>query len=344
MSPRLPPTWFRRVVLAPAVVALAAVLVWTIPLYLLAIVALGLIPKVGRAVRVLGVLVIYLVLEGALLVSLLGLWIISGFGWRIHSPWFRAAHYRLTAWILRVLFTYVDWSLRLSIRYYGDFGTTQGHGDRPQVLASRHAGPGDSFTLIHSLLNAFHRNPRIVLKDTLQWDPAIDVLMNRLSMVFLQPTSFTDSRNPQRGARSVDRIAAMSAAMEDRDTLIVFPEGCNFTQGRRLARIKQLTEDGHDDHAEMAAGMTNVLAPRPGGLVAAIDAQPDAGVVFVAHTGLDKFESLGEIWKALPIEKTLHVKGWYVPPEDIPATYTDRVDWLYHWWRKIDAWIDADLR
>ena len=131
--------------------------------------------------------------------------------------------------------------------------------------------------------------------------------------------------------------------MEDGDTLIVFPEGGNFTQGRRLARIKQLTEDGADDPAEMAAVMPNVLAPRPGGRFAAFDARPDAGVVFVAHTGLDKFESLGEIWKALPIEKTLHVKGWYVPPKNIPATYTDRVDWLYHWWRKIDAWIEADL-
>ena len=39
--------------------------------------------------------------------------------------------------------------------------------------------------------------------------------------------------------------------------------------------------------AVRAEAMTNVLAPRPGGVLAALDAAPDADVVLVAHTGLD---------------------------------------------------------
>ena len=51
----------------------------------------------------------------------------------------------------------------------------------------RHAGPGDSFVLVHALVNWFDREPRIVLKDMLQWDPAVDVLLNRLPNRFITP-------------------------------------------------------------------------------------------------------------------------------------------------------------
>ena len=54
-------------------------------------------------------------------------------------------------------------------------------------MVSRHAGPGDSFILIHALVNWFDREPRIVLKATLQWDPAVDVLLNRLPNRFIAP-------------------------------------------------------------------------------------------------------------------------------------------------------------
>ena len=41
----------------------------------------------------------------------------------------------------------------------------------PLIVACRHAGPGDSFTLIHALMHWYDREPRVVLKDTLAWDP-----------------------------------------------------------------------------------------------------------------------------------------------------------------------------
>ena len=47
--------------------------------------------------------------------------------------------------------------------------------DRPLLVFCRHAGPGDSFLLMHALVNWYDREPRIVLEATLQWDPAIDV-------------------------------------------------------------------------------------------------------------------------------------------------------------------------
>ncbi len=40
---------------------------------------------------------------------------------------------------------------------------------------------------MHALMNWYAREPRIVLKDTLQWDPAIDVVLNRLPNRFIRP-------------------------------------------------------------------------------------------------------------------------------------------------------------
>ena len=55
------------------------------------------------------------------------------------------------------------------------------------LVCCRHAGPGDSFTLIHALMYWYDREPRVVLKDTLQWDPAIDVLLHRIPARFISP-------------------------------------------------------------------------------------------------------------------------------------------------------------
>ena len=49
--------------------------------------------------------------------------------------------------------------------------------------------------------------------------------------------------------------------------------------------------------------MTNVLAPRPGGFIAALDAAPEADVVLVAHTGLDHMLTVGDVWRELPMDK-----------------------------------------
>jgi predicted acylesterase/phospholipase RssA len=58
-------------------------------------------------------------------------------------------------------------------------------GTDPVLVLARHGGPGDSFALVHLLLTRYHRGVRIVLKDILQIDPLIDLLLNRLGCCFL---------------------------------------------------------------------------------------------------------------------------------------------------------------
>ena len=71
----------------------------------------------------------------------------------------------------------------------------------PLIVASRHAGPGDSFILIHVLLNRVHRMPRIVLAQKLQWDPAIDVLLSRIPSRFIAPAGFGPTKTGRRRPR-----------------------------------------------------------------------------------------------------------------------------------------------
>ena len=52
-------------------------------------------------------------------------------------------------------------------------------------MCSRHAGPGDSLVLMYALMHWYDREPRVVLKDTLAWDPMVDTLLNRIPNRFI---------------------------------------------------------------------------------------------------------------------------------------------------------------
>jgi 1-acyl-sn-glycerol-3-phosphate acyltransferase len=331
----MPPAWLRRVVFAPVIVALALVLLTTLPIWLVVALALSpFMPGHLRVPRLVWLAVVYLVWDAAALVALFVLWVASGFGWRIRSPGFQRAHYSLTGTFLRVLFWIARWSLHLKVDVVGTDPDTALPG-RPEIVVSRHAGPGDSFVLIHALVNWFAREPRIVLKATLQWDPAVDVLLNRLPSRFILPGQ-TSSETLER------QVGELAVGLDDNDAFVIFPEGGNFTPRRRVRAIERLRARGLGDLAERAEDLRHVLPPKPGGLLAAIDAAPDSGVVFVAHTGLDRMLTVGDVWRELPMDKQLVMRFWSVPPEEIPATEQERITWLYDWWARIDAWIEEN--
>lgn len=336
---RVPPVWIRRVILAPLVVIAAAVVTALLPAWLvIALLASILVEPRLRAPRLLLMVNLYLLWDAAALVALFGLWIASGFGRRIHSPGFQQAHYRLVAAMLRFLFWSAHWLLRTDIEVHTAEGFLDD--DRPRVIASRHAGPGNSFVLIHAVFHWFERSPRIVLKDTLQWDPAIDVVLNRLPNRFIAPPSASGrSRSSDVGLQQ--RIRELATGMGPRDALVIFPEGGNFTEKRRSRAIERLRKAGLNAAADRAARLKNVMAPRPGGFFAALDAAPDADVFLVAHTGLDRIRTVTDVWRELPTDKTIIMRFWSVPREEIPAGADERNDWLMREWERIDEWIEA---
>ncbi len=325
----MPPRWLRRVVLAPIYLGVILVVLATMPVWLLvAAVAAPFGSGRLRALRVTWMLAVYLLLEAVALIVLFGLWVASGFGWKLRGPRFQRIHYVLTGRFLRVLYGQARWALGVKVAVVGTDPDVAAPG-RPELVFCRHAGPGDSFLIIHALVNWFDREPRIVLKHTLQWDPVIDVMLNRLPNQFLTA-----------GGGDPSHVARLATGLDENDVLVLFPEGGNFTPTRRERAIQRLRDLGLHAMAERAARMRHVLAPRPGGTLAALDAAPEAGVIWVAHTGLDKLLTVADLWRHLPLDLTITMRWWSVDAEDVPVGHEQRVDWLYEWWARIDAWID----
>jgi 1-acyl-sn-glycerol-3-phosphate acyltransferase len=203
------------------------------------------------------------------------------------------------------------------------------------VVLSRHAGPGDSLLLVQTLMNRDHlRRPRIVLKDMLQLDPLIDVYLNRL------PSSFVAS-GPRGGDAAVEAIGDLAGDLGEEDALLIFPEGANFTPRRRISAIRRLRDRGLARAVRRAEAMRHVLPPRPAGVGAALRGAPHADVVLVGHTGLEHLSTVRDVWRGLPMDKTLHLRWWFVPAAEVPREQEQLTEWLYGWWSTIDAWIET---
>jgi 1-acyl-sn-glycerol-3-phosphate acyltransferase len=324
----------RRLLVAPAVIALTVLLWVTLPAWLIvAAIFSPVLPGRWRALRLLWVVLLYLTCETLLLVVLLGLWFSSGFGRWMRTPYFEGIHYDLTQGVMWVFFREARRVLRLRIETDGP--SPDAHPGVPLLVACRHAGPGDSFTLIHALMHWYHREPRVVLKDTLAWDPVIDVLLSRVPARFISP-------DPAHGEDLESHITELAHGLDENDAFVIFPEGGNFTPARRQRGIDRLRRLGLERMARRAEQLTHVLAPRPGGFLAALDGAPDADVVLVAHTGLDHLLTVGDVWRALPMDKRIVMRWWQVPREEIPAGREERIEWLFDWWERIDTWIEEN--
>lgn len=326
------PQWFRRVVIDPAVVLLGGFAILSLPAVLVVgLVLTPLIPGRWRPLRFLWFAVLYLLMQSGLLVVLFMLWLATGFGWKMQAPWSQRVHYLLLGFALRVLEHEASRVLNVTVESTGAL-PDEFHG-RPLLVLSRHAGAGDSFLLVDLLVNWYDREPRIVLKAALQWDPVIDVILNRL------PTVFVDN-NPD-----VDRIALitrLAANLDQNDAFTIFPEGGNFTPSRRLRSISWLQHEGRTRRAASAERMRHVIAPRQAGAAAALAAAPDADVAIVAHTGLEHLNSMKAIWRYMPMDTTIKVHWWRVPADEAPRQPDEVGDWLFGWWGLVDSWIEAN--
>jgi 1-acyl-sn-glycerol-3-phosphate acyltransferase len=336
---RLPPRPVRRL-LDPLLLVLLLLVVVLLPaLVLVATVASLRLPGRWRGLRILTLAVVWVVVEwlGVLVAFLL--WVASGFGWKLRTRRFQRAHYWLLRLGLAVIVGTATRVMRLELVTDAQSWTPLDDGvpgsTNAMVVLSRHAGPGDSLLLVHTLMNSDHlREPRIVLKADLQADPLVDVYLNRLPARFIHPDPAPDE-HPEAA------IAQLAADMGTEDALLIFPEGGNFTTGRRSRAIATLRRKAMHREADRAELMRNLLPPRPGGVRAALAAAPHADVVFVAHTGLDHLVTVRDVWRELPQDKVLRLRWSFVAAADVPREAQAQVDWLYSWWADMDAWIAA---
>jgi len=337
----VPPRLLRRLVLAPMVIVIAVGIIVLSPLLGLLALLFGLagLSRAGRMrnLRLVSFAVVWMTAELVALFVLLGLWVISGFGGRMHTEAYQSRHYAVVRKFLDSLYRGVERTYGLRVEVEEPELTAEeriARLSRPIIVLSRHAGPGDSLLLVHQLLSVYGRRPRVVMKASLQLDPSLDVMGNRLPNVFIQgrrmgESIFTDEI--ERLARGLDRDGA----------LVIFPEGSNWTPGRWRRGIRRLENAGRRDLAARARDMPNLLPPRPGGALTAIAACPEADVIFVAHEGLDTIQSVADIWRRFPIDQVIRAKWWRVPFDQVPraADHEAQVQWLYDWWECIDRWI-----
>jgi 1-acyl-sn-glycerol-3-phosphate acyltransferase len=338
---RVPPRLVRRLLFPPLVLAVTFLLLTTLPLWIVAAAAASrVLPGRLRALRLLWLVLVYLACQCLGVIALFGLWVASGFGTRMRTEWMRAAHYRLLAWFVAAVYRLGVKGLKISLdlEQVGDRDLHPQDSRRPLLVFCRHAGPGDSFLLVHEVAVRLGRRPRIVLKDVLQYDPCIDIVLNRLPSRFVSP-----QRTPTTaGDLAVQAIGELAEDMDERDALLIFPEGANFTEHRRRRAIERLRSLGHHEGADLAERLVYVLAPRPGGALASIAATPHTDILFVAHTGLEGLSSLRDLWRGLPMERRVRAGWWMQSEEDVPQRREERIQWLYAHWEEMDRWIAAN--
>jgi 1-acyl-sn-glycerol-3-phosphate acyltransferase len=339
----LPPRPVRRVVLAPLAIVIAVAVVVLFPLLAFLALAFGLVglsrPGRMRGLRLLFFALVWLTAETVTLFMCLGLWVASGFGGRLHTEPFQSRHYAIMRWFLDLIFRTASRAFGIRVEVDEPEFTAEEQAARlarPVIVLSRHAGPGDSFLLVHHLLSAYQRRPRVVMKATLQLDPGLDVVANRLPNVFVQ--------HRRTGEKVfVEQIGRLARGLDQLGALVIFPEGGNWTPGRWQRGIRRLEQLGRADLAARARDMPNLLPPRTGGALAAIAACPDADVIFVAHAGLDRLVTVSDVWRSLPMDQVVRARWWRVPVGEVPRSlgHEAQVQWLYDWWERIDGWISG---
>ena len=261
------------------------------------------------------------------------LWVLSGAGRLIGTPRFQQAHWRLVRW-----FAHGVVGTARSVLEIGEAPEPSPEAERalraqePVLVFSRHAGPADTFLIVDRLLSRFGRRASVILKGTWVLEPSIDLLAHRL------PQALLDTSDREDSARQIETVAAQ---LGNRGALLLFPEGANFTPERRRTAISNLRRKGRRRAAARARELANVLPPRPTGALAAIRGNPQADVVFAGHTGLGLAAYPGQLWRDLPIGRTLRTRMWLVPSSEVPDDPDDQVAWLNQWWRRIDDWIES---
>ena len=285
-----------------------------------------------RPVRIAGFALLYLLVDLAGLMAAAGLWarrVAALRDRRDRRAAVAADAFAVLERVLRLLRRAGERIFRLRVEVTPPLAVAHGHTAAPVLVFVRHAGVGDSFLLLQTLLSEAGLRPHTVLKRALRADPALDVLIGRVPHCFLPPLD----------GRAEEVIGELAAGLGPGDTLVIFPEGGNFTQRPRRRVTASLRPLGLLVLAPRAELIHPVLPPRAAGALAAIAAAPAADVVFVAHTGLDVVHSARTAWTRLPLRDSVQAQWWRIPVAHIPPGDDARSEWLLGQWARVDRWI-----
>jgi 1-acyl-sn-glycerol-3-phosphate acyltransferase len=331
----LPPRPVRRAIIDPLWIPLAAVILLLLVVVMLVGAILAPFTRRRRLLRAAVLAAVYVCMDVGLVLGAFWLWLRNPSRHRDERAW-RAAHAALLGHALTQLKAAATWLFGYEIETIGR--ELDVRPDGVLLVLARHAGPGDSFSLVYLLVTRYGRIPRVVLKRALQWDPGLDVVLTRLRCYFL----------PSKSGAGEDRagaVATMVAGMGPGEALLLFPEGGNWTPRRHRRAVLRLLRAGRREQARRASARTHVLPPKPGGTAAALSVRADTDVLVVAHCGLDTLVNPQQMWRALPLrQRPMRVRAWLHPAIEVPRTDEAVPAWLDDQWATIDQWVRTQPR
>jgi 1-acyl-sn-glycerol-3-phosphate acyltransferase len=205
----------------------------------------------------------------------------------------------------------------------------------PMVCFGHHTSILDSVVPVDLLGYRSNYDVHYVIKKELAWGPAFDIVGHWVRVHFVDRTG-RDS------AAEMEAVAALAHELGPWQMPVIYPEG-TFYNAKRLANAVERLKDQAPDLVARAERLRHVLPPRTGGATALLDAAPDLDVLFVVHSGFEKFTSIARIFRNIPFRQPVHVHLWRVASRDVPRDPEERYRWLFTQFERMDAWVTEQL-
>lgn len=280
------------------------------------------------AMRLVLFLWIYLAGDTVGILSLFGVWVLSGFGrnrermldwtWRFQQLW------------VGFFFGVVRLLLGLRVEVEGEECVRPG----PVIVLIRHASIVDN--LLPSVFVAARERVRLryVLKRELLSEPCLDIAGQRLPNYFVRRDTGEEVER--------ERVRELAEGMGPDDGFLLYPEGTRFTPERRERAIEKIAERD-PQRAQRVSGIRHLLPPKVGGLLAVLEGARDTDVVVLAHQGFDGMRLISDIWAGELAGRVIRVRMTRIPAGDIPAGREERVAWLDSVWADMDRWVASQM-
>ena len=205
----------------------------------------------------------------------------------------------------------------------------------PMVCFGHHTSILDSVVPVDLLAYRGNYDVHYVIKKELAWGPAFDIVGRWVRVHFVDRTG-RDS------AAEMAAVASLAHDLGPRQMPVIYPEG-TFYSPKRLARAVERLKEQAPDLVARAERLRHVLPPRTGGATALLDAAPDVDVLFVVHSGFEKFTSIARIFRNIPFRQPVHVHMWRVPRREVPVESEERYRWLFSQFELMDKWVTEQL-
>lgn len=240
-------------------------------------------------------------------------------------------HYKLQTWWTKSLIQALGFTVGLSITVEG----AENLGDGPYVALCRHASLADSIMSAWVVATHAHLQPRYVLKKELKVDPCLDILGHRL------PNYFIDRQSSDVSAELMG-IEQMANGLGAKDCAVIFPEGSRAS-GKKRARALERLRERSPERATRLEGLQYLIAPKPAGASALLNAVPNANVVTMWHSGFDGLDTFKGVLKHLGSQKArVHVKVQRHERSTV-SSGEQFVEWLDAQWVHMDQAVARQL-